>query len=153
MALRLTSRCLVVSRSPEILQSAQDAGATAIREEGFDLNAALHQAALQSPGAEPVLTLSCDLPYLTREDLIAMLNAGRSHEIVAATDREGRGTNALLLRSPGLIPYRYGPDSLAAHAAEARDRGMTFAPFTSPGLARDIDTPSHLAEFRSFGRV
>lgn len=148
---RQVSDCHVISRSDAVLEAARAAGAQAIMETGEDLNDALTQAsaAVGALADGPVMALSCDLPFVTVEDLAALILAGKGNDVVAACDTEGRGTNALLLRQPGLIPYRYGVDSIAAHRAEAEQAGLNFAVVARPGLGEDIDTPDQLAAMRA----
>ena len=145
--------CHVISRSATVLKAARSGGAQAIMETGEDLNGALAQASgVMAARAEgPVMTLSCDLPFLTVDDLAALIAAGEDKDVVAACDTEGRGTNALLLRRAGLIPYRYGADSIAAHRDEAERAGLRFAVMARPGLSEDIDTPDQLAAMRARG--
>jgi 2-phospho-L-lactate/phosphoenolpyruvate guanylyltransferase len=146
-----TERIVLVSRSEELVEEAHVAGAVTVAERGADLNEALSQGAKVAVdrGASAVLTLSTDLPYLEPADLAAMLEA--PGDVVIATDRERQGTNALLLRRPFAIPYRYGLGSLTAHRAEAEAAGLAVTVIHRPGLARDIDTPADLAELRSGG--
>lgn len=148
---RQVSDCHVISRSDAVLEAARAAGAQAIEETGDDLNGALAQASavVGALADAPVMALSCDLPFVTVEDLIALIVAGSESDVVAACDTEGRGTNALLQRRPGLIPYRYGADSIAAHRGEAERAGLRFAVITRPGLGEDIDTPDQLAAMRA----
>ena len=68
-------------------------------------------------------------------------------DVVIATDREGEGTNALLLKRPGLIPLRFGPGSCAAHVGEAGRAGHRVSILRRPGLADDVDLPEHLQIF------
>lgn len=131
----------VVSRDPALLALA----AQPVRETGRGLNPALEQVAGQLDGAEPVLALSADLPLLAPQDLEAMAALLSQADVVAAPDRAGTGTNALLLARPGLIPYAFGKDSLAAHRAAAQARGLRFALCERAGLASDIDRPEDLA--------
>lgn len=131
----------VISRDPALLALATQP----VREAGRGLNAALEQVADQLGGTEPLLALSADLPLLCGDDLRAMAALLAQADVVAAPDRAGTGTNALLLARPGLIPYAFGEDSLAAHRAAAQARGLRFALCQRPGLASDIDRPEDLA--------
>jgi 2-phospho-L-lactate guanylyltransferase len=120
----------VVSRDPVLLVLS----AQSVVETGFGLNPALEQAAAGLAGGDPVLALSADLPLLTSSDLVAMVGLLAEAEVVAAPDRTGTGTNALLLARPGLIPYRFGEGSLAAHRAAAEANGLRFAICERAGL-------------------
>ena len=48
--------------------------------------------------------------------------------------------------------FRFGRDSAAAHAAEARRAGLRPATLSTPGLAFDVDTPRDYAEFLAHDR-
>lgn len=131
---------LVVSRSDELLARARARGAEPLRETGTGLNAALEQVAAHVDGGA-LLSLSCDLPLLEPGDLEAMV--ADPADVVLAPDRAGTGTNALLVRAAGAIPYLYGLCSAAAHREAAA--GLRFASIQRPGLACDVDTPDDLA--------
>lgn len=139
-------RIIVISRSGTLLEEARMGGAFGQQEEAGELNSALSQGArfAVDRGASALLNVSSDLPFLETRDILAMLAA--AGDIVIATDRTHSGTNALLVRRPFAIPYRYGLGSLAAHLAAAREAGLTATVIDRPGLARDIDTPADLAE-------
>lgn len=131
----------VVSRDLGLLARAMHP----VHETGHGLNPALEQAVAQLDGTGPVLALSADLPLLGRADLEAMVAMLDQADVIAAPDRAGTGTNALLLSRPGLIPYAFGEGSLAAHRAGAGQADLRFAQCDRPGLASDIDRPEDLA--------
>ena len=135
----------VISNDPAMLALAAAAGAEPLRERAHGLNPALEQAREGLDPAAPVLALSADLPLLTRDDLAAMIALLDTADVIAAPDRAGHGTNALLLARPGLIDYAFGIGSLAAHRAAAQARGLRFATCERPGLASDIDWPADLS--------
>lgn len=137
---------VVISRSEPLLDEARARGAHGAAETSCDLNAALTEASriAVGRGATALLTISSDLPFLEPDDVRAMLDA--KGDVVIATDRLRIGTNALLVRRPFAMPYRYGGESLAAHKMAAAEAGLTITVVERPGLARDIDTPADLAE-------
>jgi 2-phospho-L-lactate guanylyltransferase len=146
------ARTVVVSASDEVLRQASARGANGVREAGSGQNAALQQGSRSAAdgGARAVVTVSCDLPCLAPEDLAALADdrdAPRSVRVAA--DRGGCGTNALFVRPVGLIAYRYGPESCAAHVAQARAAGARLTVVHKPGLAFDIDTPADLSLWRA----
>jgi 2-phospho-L-lactate guanylyltransferase len=146
------SRMVVASRSKEARAIAHRSGAQSIAEGEKDgLNETLARAAgvAQSAGADGVLSLSCDLPFLAAADLLALLEAATARSVVVASDRTQTGTNALVLAPVGIIPYSYGEASFDAHLRAAQIAGVTTAIVSRPGLAFDIDTPEDLVEWRS----
>ena len=141
-------RCIVISNAPEYRDIARAAGAFGEEDAGTDLNAALTQGAMkaQSLGAAAVLSLSGDLPFLGPDDIVAMIEAAETADVVIATDHQHSGTNALLVRPPLAIAYLYGEDSLRAHHAATLRALLTAKIVDRPGLARDIDTPEDLGQ-------
>lgn len=148
-------RVLTVSRSPGLLAAAAALGVeTLVETPPYGLNQALEQAAAEiaARGAEAILSISCDLPFLGPDDLRAMLDSALRPGVTIAGDRAGTGTNALLVSPGGAIPYLYGEGSLAAHEAAARRAGLAVATLRRPGLAFDLDTPDDLDQMEEFGR-
>lgn len=135
-------RVIVISRDSTLLGIAAGAGTQALTEHGDGLNEALTQAAQLPPPGAAVLALSVDLPNLTADDLQTMLSL--PGQIVIAPDRAGQGTNALLTRPAGLIPYRFGEDSFNRHRDEAARAGLAVNIISRPGLAFDLDMPEDL---------
>jgi 2-phospho-L-lactate guanylyltransferase len=133
---------IVISRDPAFLGLAHAAGARAVAEHGYELNQALHQAALIPPANDAVLTISTDLPNLAAADLHAML-LGRT-AIAIAPDRAEQGTNALLTSPAAIIPYQFGEGSFARHRDSAGLAGKVPRIVSRPGLAFDLDTPEDL---------
>jgi 2-phospho-L-lactate guanylyltransferase len=151
------TRTLVVSRDLEALSLARERGACALTEVGEPgLNAALRAATeeARSQGARAVLVLPTDLPTLSVEDVIQLTaeSAGATF-IVVAPDRHEAGTNALLVRPPGLIEYAFGPKSFEAHCALAERAGAPVRVCRLPGVALDVDVPADLRLYRSTMRL
>jgi len=101
-----------------------------IADAGRGLNAEL-QAARESL-AGSLLVLLPDLPFVTDQDIAALLNAAPA----LAPDRHGAGTNAVALQAGAAFQFAFGPGSLRAHAASGAM--MVYR----DGLAFDLDTAS-----------
>lgn len=117
-----------------------------LEDTGEELNAALARAALarRAAGADVLLIIAADLPFVAAEDVGALVAASRSVSVVAAPDWKDSGTNALAFPlAPGL-PLKFGPESFAAHQAEARAAGLPWRSVRRPGLAYDLDEPAQL---------
>lgn len=140
-------RRLVISRDQEALALARQHQALTMSESGtgfLDLNVALRRATYVARGfgASTVLILPSDLPRLTPVDVEAfVLAAEGSQSVVIAPDRHASGTNALLVRPPGLVAYAFGAGSFAAHCAQAEAAGLTPRVVQAPNLAFDLDLP------------
>lgn len=111
---------------------------------GTGMNHALEQATTDAiaDGIDTLGIISADLPQITSADVKALLRAaqeGTEVSVTIASDAAERGTNALVVRPPGAIPLRFGTESRAAHADEARKRAVPIFVVHRPGLARDID--------------
>ncbi len=141
----------VVSPDADVLAFARRFGAQAIREPPLSvskgLNAALTFASdvLSGQGASSLLVLPVDVPLATTADIQAILDASHANPSIVLCPSRSGGTNALALRPPGTIPFRFGHRSSAAHQREARARGLPLTVLPLPSLAFDIDRPNDLA--------
>lgn len=146
-------RILLVSAAPDLLAYGRAAGLVTVAEQQpGDLNAALRRGALvaRENGADATLSVSCDLPFLGRDDLIAMMQAAQPGGVVLAPDRYGTGTNAMLVAPAGGIGFQYGQNSFQAHRDGAARAGLALTVLRRRGLAFDIDMP---ADLKAFGFV
>ena len=145
---------LVVTRDAGAAAAARERGAVVLEEgdEG-DLNAALEQAAahLDRQGAEGLVIVPGDVPALRGDEITALVEAhdGASPAVSVVSDRHGRGTNCLACSPPGLIRFRFGIDSFAAHQQEARAAGVEPNLPELESLDLDVDTPEDLARLSS----
>jgi len=112
-----------------------------------------HNAALEHARTETIarwnpaalLVVAADLPFLSSSDLTGLIERGTTDDtVVLGVDRAGTGTNALLLRPANAVPFRFGPNSFAAHRTEASKRGLRFLVHDVPGIASDVDVPRDL---------
>jgi 2-phospho-L-lactate guanylyltransferase len=141
---------LVVTSEPRAAELARAlAGARVVPDHdpprGMNGAVARGLAALADAGVGAALVLTADLPLAGPDDLAAILAAGRpGPSAVLVPSHDGTGTNAMLLRPPGALVPRLGPDSLARHLAEAAAAGVPVRRLERVGLALDIDTPRDL---------
>jgi 2-phospho-L-lactate guanylyltransferase len=144
---------LVISRDPEALTLARNLGARTVREDGqSELNLALKRATVvaQVYATRGVLVLPADLPLITREDVLTLVErASEPPVVVIAPDRHGKGTNALLISPSGLIEYDFGEDSFQRHCQRVRDAGARLEIVNLPSLGLDLDVPEDLELIRS----
>lgn len=148
---------LVVSRDPHALTIARNHGARTVREDGQPhLNTALQRATIVAKvyATRGVLVLPADLPLLTRDDVLALLEkASQPPVVVIAPDRHGKGTNALLMSPAGLIEYDFGEDSFQRHCDRAHKAGARLEVVDLPSLGLDLDIPEDLALLEKFKRL
>jgi 2-phospho-L-lactate guanylyltransferase len=139
---------LVVSRDTQALALAREHGARTLQEDGQpQLNVALERATVVAKSylADSVLILPADLPQITKEDVLAMLAAGKKPPVVViAPDHHHQGTNALYINPAGLIEYDFGEGSFKRHSDAAQVAGVSLKVMELPSLAMDVDMPADL---------
>ena len=152
--LKEVEEVLVISRDPQALTIARNYGARTVREDGQpELNTALKRATVvaQVYATGGVLVLPADLPLVTRDDILTLIErAGEPPVVVIAPDRHERGTNALLISPTGLIEYDFGEDSFQRHCQRAREAGARLEIVNLPTLGLDLDLPEDLELVRKF---
>ncbi|HEY3474533.1 MAG TPA: 2-phospho-L-lactate guanylyltransferase [Anaerolineales bacterium] len=152
--LKEVEEVLVISRDPQALAIARQYGARTVREDGQpELNTALKRATViaQVYATRGVLVLPADLPLVTRNDVLTLIErAGEPPAVVIAPDRHGNGTNALLISPAGLIEYDFGDDSFHRHCQRAREAGARLEIVDLPTLGLDLDLPEDLDLVRRF---
>jgi len=136
---------LVVSRDPNALTIARNHGARTVQEDGQpELNTALKRATIvaQVYATRGVLVLPADLPLVTREDILTLIQrATEPPVVVIAPDRHKKGTNALLISPPGLIEYDFGENSFQRHCELVKKAGARLEIVDLPSLGLDLDVP------------
>lgn len=149
-----STQIVLVSEDPEVATLALRLGVALFRPSPAacdPLNAALAEAATRAAasGAGAVLMIHADLPRASAPALRRLLAAhAASPSIPHATlvsDREGTGTNCLLLSPPLPIPLLFGPGSRARHRQACAEAGLSCLELAEPALAFDIDVPADLA--------
>lgn len=143
---------LVISRDPHALTVARQHGARTVREDGQpELNTALTRATVVAKvhATRGVLILPADLPLISREDVLTLLEkAADPPVVVIAPDRHGKGTNALLISPSGLIEYDFGENSFQRHCERAKAAGARLEIVDLPSLGLDLDLPEDLEIIR-----
>ena len=105
-----------------MLERAATLGARTLRQRSRGLNAGLREARddVVAGGAEAVVVLPIDLPFVTAAALTSALDpvtgTGRGNVVALIPDRHGNGTNLLVLRPPTVIEFCFGPESRRALA-------------------------------------
>jgi 2-phospho-L-lactate guanylyltransferase len=148
---------LVISRDTKALSMVREWGAQTVQESGApELNNAVYRAthAVRAWGGDAVLVVPADLPMLVAEDIDEVVKLGHYHNsVVIAPDRHEHGTNLLLVRPPGLIPYSFGEDSFATHQRLAKEVGATIQVYRSNRVALDLDTPGDLLYYYELAKT
>lgn len=140
-AVDVIERVVVVGSCACVLARARGLGAFALRDPpGAGLAASVDTAVslARAGGARDVVVVMADLPLLAAPDIAGLLAAARRAPAVAAPDRHGLGTNALVLRDLRLATQFGRADSLERH------RWLGAVVHHCPRLALDVDRPPDL---------
>jgi 2-phospho-L-lactate guanylyltransferase len=150
--LKEVEHVLVVSRDPQALTLARLYGARTVRENGQPhLNTALKRATVvaQVYATRGVLVLPADLPLISREDILTLIDHATDPPVVViAPDRHEKGTNALLISPSGLIEYDFGENSFQRHCQRVKEAGARLEVVNLPSLGLDLDLPEDLELIR-----
>lgn len=135
---------VVISRDAALLGDVTMRGALPLLEETHGLNAALESARVEvsQRGADALLVLPADLPFVTATDIEQLVHAAHQDAHVVLAPSPDGGTNALLLKLPSHLHFAFGAYSFARHRRLARDLGLRQRIVVSPTLAFDLDWPA-----------
>lgn len=144
---------LVVTCDPDVQALARQHGARVLPErepEGLNLAVQRGVTTAAASGAQAVLILPADLPFITQGDVAQMLvtlwqeggdgSANGRCQMSICADAAHQGTNALLLHPPLPFTFHYGPGSYRRHIREADRRQRAVHAIAIPGLQFDLDT-------------
>jgi 2-phospho-L-lactate guanylyltransferase len=136
----------VVSPDAEVLKRADELGAAAIAEPASvrGINQALVHALGQiTPQPAAALVVLADVPGAAPSDIATIIEQAPEPGVVICPS-SAKGTGALFLRPPGVIPFRFGELSFQAHKREAAARRIEVRVLHLDSLANDIDEPDDL---------
>ncbi|CAN7347154.1 2-phospho-L-lactate guanylyltransferase [Variovorax sp. LjRoot178] len=145
------ANCTVVSHCDTVLDLADTLGVRPLRDPGEGgLNGAATFALqeVRRQGADHVLLMATDMPWLRVEDLRAVAETGmaRSCAVIGA-DRHGTGTNLLFIPAGADMRVSYGPGSLQRHLDEGYRAAGGAVVYRSEEVGFDIDTPEDLRQW------
>lgn len=154
-------RTLVISRDPAVLKLARQEGVFTFNEgDRQGLNQAVTRAAgvTAARGADSILILPADLPFITADDIVKLALAlpadseQSQPQAIICPDLECEGTNALLLSPPLEFTFQYGPGSFHKHQQEALRRARQLTTIKLPGVQFDVDTEEDWTAYRVIER-
>ncbi len=95
--------------------------------------------------AKAALILPADIPFIKPEDIcnIIKLSSYEKRVIVICKSKSG-GTNALLMKPPGIIPPCFGNESFEKHVLASKERNIPIKIYSSPTVETDVDYPDSL---------
>jgi 2-phospho-L-lactate/phosphoenolpyruvate guanylyltransferase len=147
----------VVTGDDKVAGIAALAGAEVMRERvenGETAAVDFARQELQRAGCEAVLILPGDIPLARAADIEQILAqvprdaAPPFALLVPSHDR--KGTNALLLAPPEVIPLRFGYDSFTFHLSQVTKQGLPIRFYENEHIALDIDEPKDLERFLAY---
>lgn len=110
-------------------------------------NRAVARAQTKFTDADALLVVPADVPLITPDAVDLLVATAPVGPAVVVAPAHNGGTNALLLRPPGVIIPQFGPSSARAHAQSAASAGDAGVPFREARIdvwAFDLDTPADL---------
>jgi 2-phospho-L-lactate guanylyltransferase len=144
---RQVERTIVVSEEPRAAELAAAAGAELLS----DFDDSSHSAAAiagmaraRDTGASCVALLPGDCPLLDPRELDRILTGVPDHYVTVIPDRNGTGTNALVMAPPNAIEPSFGEGSRARHVEAARAAGVPYGVEEVHSLGLDLDTPADI---------
>ncbi len=135
--------CVVVGGDDVVREVAESSGARWAVDDTDGLNAALWSAmqAAYTAGAEATLFLPGDLPLITGDDVLALVDAGDHYaKAVCVRASSDGGTNALLQPAGTAFEPLLGQRSFEKHCQAATAAGAVLATPDLPRVAFDLDT-------------
>jgi 2-phospho-L-lactate/phosphoenolpyruvate guanylyltransferase len=147
---------VVISPSRALAEIVEPSGARLVVQRGMGLNEGLEQARFDAlvDEIDTLIVLHGDLPNLQPSDVEVLAGAlpdDGTPAVAIAPDRAGTGTNGLVLRPPGVIRFRFGVGSFAAHLEEVSHAGVPLVAVNRAGLSFDLDTPEDLTRWLELG--
>ncbi|MEZ4523522.1 MAG: 2-phospho-L-lactate guanylyltransferase [Thermomicrobiales bacterium] len=149
-AVERIERVIVVTSDERVKTLAEMKHADVALQPDNGVNAAIDAgiARAYEAGAQIVVALHGDLPFIVKSDVEALLDATGAGVFVIAPDRKRIGTNAIVVRRADPVPLRFGFDSYARHLDAATSAGTLVREVRRSGLGFDLDTPGDLIQYR-----
>ena len=142
-------RVVVISSEPRLVPICERLVVARAGDPGAGQTAAVRSGvgwALER-GARVVATVAADLPGVSGSDLEQLLATARSlaaGSMAMYPDREGSGTNAMVVAPANLMVHAFGPGSRLRHERIAAHLGLRLRVEEVAGLGWDLDRPEDL---------
>lgn len=144
-------RCIVQSADPRVVDVVRARGAIGqLDMPGAGLNGALDQARDEARrrGADRLLILSADLPWITPQDVRSLIDDTPMPSIAMVADKTGTGTNGLIMPAMIDFQFEFGADSLNCHLQQCVRLNWSAHVWRTQGLQFDLDTEDDLDRWR-----
>lgn len=93
------------------------------------------------------LIVPSDLPLVTPREILRFLRLSDDYSVALTPSKDG-GTNALLLRPPGIISPAFGKNSFQKHLSIANRKGLSVKVVRSAAISSDVDEPADLVDLQ-----
>ena len=127
---------IVITSSDEVARWAHRHVATVLGDPGDGLSAAV-RAGVSTIGSGQWIVVHADLPLVTPQAIVAVVDASRSTTVLVPSYDGG----TTVIGGHGTFPFSYGVGSFQRHYASAPEATV----MVSPELSIDIDTEQGLA--------
>jgi 2-phospho-L-lactate guanylyltransferase len=144
---RMIERTILVSAEPRAHELARAVEAEVVDDPGERSHSEAARLGIDRAvtlGADCVVLVPGDCPLLEPRELDGLLTALPERHVAVVPDRQGTGTNALVLAPPTAMPPAFGEGSCARHVASAESRGLSVSVEHVQSMALDLDTPADL---------
>jgi 2-phospho-L-lactate/phosphoenolpyruvate guanylyltransferase len=94
------------------------------------------------------LVLPSDIPLVTPREIQRLIRVSNGYQVALVPSKDAGGTNALLLRPPGIIHPSFGKNSFQRHLSIANRKGLSVRVVESARIALDVDEPSDLKSLK-----
>jgi 2-phospho-L-lactate guanylyltransferase len=115
-----------------------------IRNESETAAIEMATAWCEQRGYDTTLVTPADIPLITSDELLRVLDAAPDEGAVFVPAYDRRGSNCILRRPAALIPLRFGNDSFLPHCEAMKRTGKELVILEMPGIGLDIDNPHEL---------
>jgi 2-phospho-L-lactate guanylyltransferase len=136
---------IVISSDPMAEQLARQFDACIVSDSmETGVNDAVRQGLAILDDKTAALVVPADVPFATVDEIQAVIRSLSQHDVVLVPALSDGGTNALAVRSSGLIAPSFGEDSFDHHLAGAKKKSLRCGIVRCDGLGHDIDRPEDL---------
>jgi 2-phospho-L-lactate guanylyltransferase len=140
---------VVVSSEPGLAPICERLAVARVGDAGAGQTAAVRSGVIWSleRGARVVATVAADLPGVAASDLAQLLETARilpAGSMTIYPDRDGSGTNAVVVSPGSLLVHAFGPGSRRRHERIAAQLGLRCKVEAVAGLSWDLDRPEDL---------
>jgi 2-phospho-L-lactate guanylyltransferase len=105
---------------------------------------------LAEEGIDGIMQLPGDIPLATADEFSTVLSMhGPAPSFTIVPSHDEFGSNTIIVSPPTAVPLTFGDDSFFPHLKTAKSLGIEPNIIRLPGIGRDIDNPTDLAEFAS----